>query len=100
MLTASTGKVCLSLLGTWQGTPEEQWQPYKSTIMQVLLSIQSMIFCPRPWFNEPGMGTPMDHAQSLGYDREIRFHTIIAAICDWITPQHRAGLWKVVTQFE
>lgn len=45
------GKVCLSLLGTWIGDP---WQPGKSTLYQVLVSIQSMIFCEEPWYNEPG----------------------------------------------
>lgn len=34
---------CRSLLGTWSGAPEEMWQPHKSTILQVLLSITSMI---------------------------------------------------------
>jgi ubiquitin-protein ligase len=39
----SAGKVCLSLLGTWQGPG---WDPKISTILQVLLSIQSLIMCP------------------------------------------------------
>lgn len=34
------GKVCLSLLGTWQGPG---WVPQESTLLQVLLSIQSLI---------------------------------------------------------
>jgi baculoviral IAP repeat-containing protein 6 len=64
------GKVCLSLLGTWPGAyvfiifysipciiidaatrPEEQWSP-KSTLLQVIVSIQSMIFVDVPYFNE------------------------------------------------
>ncbi|KDQ63010.1 hypothetical protein JAAARDRAFT_120620, partial [Jaapia argillacea MUCL 33604] len=48
----NNGKVCLSLLGTWAGRPEEQWFPYKSTLSQVLISIQSMIFVDAPFFNE------------------------------------------------
>jgi ubiquitin-protein ligase len=95
----STGKVCLSLINTWPGIPEEQWQPNKSTIMQVLLSIQSMILCSRPWFNEPGMGVAADTPQSLAYDRQIRCHTVLAAICDWATPYHQDGLWKVTKLF-
>ena len=31
------GKVCLSLLGTWDGAPGEQWSPDASTIIQVRL---------------------------------------------------------------
>ncbi|PPQ77024.1 hypothetical protein CVT25_014841 [Psilocybe cyanescens] len=49
------GKVCLSLLGTWPGRPEEQWSP-KSTLLQVLVSIQSMILIDGPYYNEPGHG--------------------------------------------
>lgn len=48
----SSGKVCLSLLGTWPGGPNEGWAPYKSTLLQVLVSIQSMILIDLPWFNE------------------------------------------------
>lgn len=47
----NNGKVCLSLLGTWNGRPEEQWSP-KSTLLQVFVSIQSMIFVDLPYFNE------------------------------------------------
>ena len=48
------GKVCLSLLGTWQGAQNETWDPKTSTLLQVLVSIQSLIFVPQPYFNEPG----------------------------------------------
>jgi ubiquitin-protein ligase len=37
-----TGKVCLSLLGTWEGHKEETWSPAR-TISQVLVSIQSLV---------------------------------------------------------
>ncbi|KAI0371531.1 ubiquitin conjugating enzyme family protein [Pilatotrama ljubarskyi] len=57
------GKVCLSLLGTWSGPG---WIPGKSTLLQVLISIQSMILCDEPYLNEPGWansgGTPKSHA--------------------------------------
>ena len=33
------GKVCLSILGTWEGRPEEKWNPLYSCL-QVLVSIQ------------------------------------------------------------
>jgi len=39
------GKVCLSLLGTWAGPG---WNPAKSTLLQVLVSIQSLILVPIP----------------------------------------------------
>jgi baculoviral IAP repeat-containing protein 6 len=45
------GKVCLSLLGTWTGP---SWNPATSTVLQVLVSLQAMVFCAQPYFNEPG----------------------------------------------
>jgi ubiquitin-protein ligase len=95
MFNFRNGKVCLSLIGTWPGSPEEQWQPYKSTIMQILISIQSMLLCARPYFNEPGMGRPMDNSGSLAYDREIRLQTVRVAMCDWLVPEKRTSMWKV-----
>jgi len=55
----NTGKVCLSLLGTWRGgaTGNENWTK-NSTFWQVLVSIQSAILGSEfPYFNEPGIET-------------------------------------------
>uniref|UniRef100_A0A7S0EJ03 UBC core domain-containing protein n=1 Tax=Hanusia phi TaxID=3032 RepID=A0A7S0EJ03_9CRYP len=47
------GKVCLSLLGTFDGP---KWDP-GSSLYQVLVSIQGMILgAPHPILNEPGLG--------------------------------------------
>jgi ubiquitin-conjugating enzyme E2 O len=48
------GKVCLSLLNTWTGKGNEKWMPKKSTMLQVLVSIQALILNAKPFFNEPG----------------------------------------------
>lgn len=48
------GKVCLSLLNTWTGGRDEMWLPNKSTMLQVLVSIQALILNAEPFFNEPG----------------------------------------------
>ncbi|KAK9152757.1 hypothetical protein Sjap_000237 [Stephania japonica] len=50
----ASGKVCLSLLNTWQGQKDEKWTPGKSTVLQVLLSIQALVLNAKPYFNEPG----------------------------------------------
>ncbi|TKA76242.1 hypothetical protein B0A55_06389 [Friedmanniomyces simplex] len=76
------GKVCLSLLGTWAG---EAWSPGKSTILQVLVSIQAMIFCDEPWYNEPGRGT--NHSASMDYNRELQGYTVRHAMLDWLKPE-------------
>ncbi|CAH9114057.1 unnamed protein product [Cuscuta epithymum] len=45
------GKVCLSLLNTWTGDSSENWQPNKSTMLQVLVSIQGLVLNANPFFN-------------------------------------------------
>ena len=75
------GKVCLSLLGTWQGPG---WDANTSTLLQVLVSIQSLIFVERPWFNEPGYekteGTPQGDAQSEAYNAQVRADNVMWAL--------------------
>jgi baculoviral IAP repeat-containing protein 6 len=74
------GKVCLSLLGTWDGQQGEQWNETTSTILQVLVSIQSLILVPEPYFNEPGyeqeIGTEAGEKHSAEYNLDIRINTI------------------------
>ena len=74
------GKVCLSLLGTWQGDQGESWHAKTSTLLQVLMSIQALILVPDPFFNEPGYernrGTPEGDRQSRAYNEVIREATV------------------------
>ena len=74
------GKVCLSLLGTWQGDQGESWHAKTSTLLQVLMSIQALILVPDPFFNEPGYdrnrGTPEGDRQSRQYNETIREATV------------------------
>ncbi|KAK7470678.1 hypothetical protein VKT23_002100 [Stygiomarasmius scandens] len=63
------GKVCLSLLGTWSGPG---WVSGKSTLLQVLISIQSMILCDEPYLNEPGWASSAGTPQSMAYSANIR----------------------------
>jgi len=63
------GKVCLSLLGTWQGPG---WIAGRSTLLQVLISIQSMILCEEPYLNEPGWATSGGTPQSKAYSANVR----------------------------
>ena len=86
----NTGKVCLSLLGTWRGGGKsEEWNE-KSSLLQVLVSIQALIFVEYPFFNEPGyesqIGTPEGDrnrrvADNGGYER-LRVWTIQWAMVD------------------
>ena len=74
------GKVCLSLLGTWEGQEGETWNERTSTFLQVLVSVQSLIFVPEPYFNEPGyeqqMGTQTGAQRSKSYSAEVRENTL------------------------
>ncbi|GAB2284523.1 Belongs to the ubiquitin-conjugating enzyme [Dionaea muscipula] len=71
----SCGKVCLSLLNTWKGSPNEEWQPGYSTILQVLVSIQGLVLNSNPYFNEPGYafseGTADGKLKSEQYSEHI-----------------------------
>uniref|UniRef100_A0A914V5Q6 UBC core domain-containing protein n=1 Tax=Plectus sambesii TaxID=2011161 RepID=A0A914V5Q6_9BILA len=70
------GKVCLSLLGTWGGEQGESWSPGTSTLLQVLVSIQSLILIEDPYYNEPGYesqrGTPEGTRRSNSYNQDVR----------------------------
>lgn len=81
------GKVCLSLLGTWHGGDEaSKWNPSSSTLFQILLSIQGMIFVEDPYFNEPNVermrGTSEGNITSMRYNAELRLHTLRWAVLE------------------
>ena len=84
----STGKVCLSLLGTWRGMQGENWDPKISSIYQVLLSIQSIIMSDLVYFNEPGhenqLGTPEGDKLNEGYSNIVRYNNIRVCMIDMI----------------
>ena len=82
------GKICLSVLNTWEGAPDERWNPLKSTFLQVLVSLQSLILVAEPYFNEPGYechkGTPAGTVSSVNYNMVIRQATMTWAMLDMI----------------
>ena len=43
------GKVRLSLLGTWEGDRNESWNPARSSLLQVFVSIQGLILVKEPY---------------------------------------------------
>ena len=60
------------------------WVSGQSTLLQVLISIQSLILVPDPLFNEPGLGlfrgTSTGDGMSKAYNKKIRSCTVSAAI--------------------
>ncbi|KAJ3246648.1 Baculoviral IAP repeat-containing protein 6, partial [Borealophlyctis nickersoniae] len=80
------GKVCLSLLGTWAGAPSEMWQEgaNQSTLLQVLMSIQSMILVDEPYYNEPGYARSANNSASVGYNKIVRRNCVKWAMINMI----------------
>lgn len=84
----NSGKVCLSILGTWSGSQQEKWNKGTSTLLQVLVSIQSLILVENPYFNEPGyerdMHTENGKRKSNQYNQLRQVATIEWAIIDML----------------
>ncbi|KAF2003812.1 hypothetical protein P154DRAFT_485989 [Amniculicola lignicola CBS 123094] len=87
------GKVCISLLNTYPGEP---WRPGESTILQVLISIQAMIFCEQPYYNEPSMSMRQITASTETLNRQIKTYTVNYAILKW--SEHPPDFWKDIVQ--
>ena len=49
-----SGTVCLSLLNTFDGEGTEVWSPTISSILQVVVSLQSLVLNDKPYYNEAG----------------------------------------------
>ncbi len=65
------GKVCLSILGTWQGDP---WTSVM-TIKTVILSIMALVMTREPLKNEPGMeSSPADRIET--YNQIVEYASL------------------------
>ena len=65
------GKVCLSILGTWQGDP---WTSVM-TIKTVILSIMALVMTSEPLRNEPGMeSSPFDKIET--YNQIVEYASL------------------------
>lgn len=102
------GKVCLSLLGTWSGPG---WVSGKSTLLQVLISIQSMILCEEPYLNEPGWANDGGTPQSRQYSSNVRRMVVKTAMLgnlknppepfgDVIRTHYRLKSQTIITQLD
>ncbi|CAG7720785.1 unnamed protein product [Allacma fusca] len=92
------GKVCLSILNTWHGRPEEKWNPQTSSLLPVLVAIQSLILNAEPYYNEPGYeksrGTEAGERNSREYNAGIEIATVEWAMLDQI--RHPSACFKDV----
>jgi ubiquitin-conjugating enzyme E2 O len=87
------GKICLSLLGTWQGDEarNEAWSPHQSTVLQVLVSILGLVLVREPYYNEAGFeplqGLSSINQNSVAYTER----TYLRARAFLISPVSRLG---------
>lgn len=93
------GKICLSLLGTWPGDANEMWNPAKSSIFQIFISIQSLVMTEDVYYNEPGYesmrNTENGRLGNEGYSNVVRLANIRHAMIDMIR-KPPAGFEEVV----
>jgi ubiquitin-conjugating enzyme E2 O len=70
-----SGKVCISLLGTWNGKGTEVWSASASNLLQVIVSIQGLILVAEPYYNEAGYlkqrGTSIANDNSRLYNEMV-----------------------------
>ncbi|GAP86185.1 putative ubiquitin-conjugating enzyme [Rosellinia necatrix] len=77
----ASGKVCLSILGTWRGEPGEEWSAAQG-LESILISIQSLMSS-NPYENEPGFedaNAAADKVFQKSYVDKIRHETLRIAV--------------------
>jgi ubiquitin-protein ligase len=83
----SHGLVCLSLLGTLAADKSESWIPGTSNMMQIILSIQSLVMNSEPYLNSyahiPDMTSEIQQG-SLDYSASLIANTMKFAITEQI----------------
>ncbi|KUJ15397.1 uncharacterized protein LY89DRAFT_735511 [Mollisia scopiformis] len=98
------GSVCLSILNTWSGMPQEMWQPNKSTILAVLVSVQAMILgAPYPWHNEPGHENEGESPQVKENKMVVQTKTLRYAMIAWVEntfqdPKAKEHVWADISK--
>lgn len=74
-----SGKVCLSIIGTWSGP---SWSPAQS-LSSILISIQSLMN-DKPYHNEPGFEQERNAGDAKRYNDVIQHETLRVAVCDML----------------
>lgn len=98
-----SGKVCLSLLGTWSGDKGESWNINTSSLNQLLISIQSQILVDEPYYNEPGhertIGTAHGNTSSLEYNYNIRQYTLDHTMYDLLASNKYPEFQDIINKY-
>lgn len=82
----SDGFVCLSIINTWDGDPEERWNGARSNLLQVLVSIQALVMDNHVIQKEPGYEDyEVGYLGNVVYSNIVRYGTLKYAMLDWLT---------------
>ncbi|KAI0561081.1 Ubiquitin-conjugating enzyme [Gracilaria domingensis] len=96
------GKVCLSILGTWDGDDVESWDPRTSNLLRVLLSLQAFVFVEEPYYNEAGFGnqrgTSFGQNNSTGYNENVFLLCVKHIISSLQKSQNPADCYEMAVQ--
>ncbi|XP_070507826.1 dual E2 ubiquitin-conjugating enzyme/E3 ubiquitin-protein ligase BIRC6-like [Chironomus tepperi] len=99
----NNGLICLSILNTWAGSPDSMWNPLKSTLMEVLIAIQTSVFVSDPYFNEPDFqklrGTEIGELKSRLYKCKTYYLTVQFAIIEQICKPSPCFIDVIYTHF-
>ncbi len=74
------GKVCLSILGTWDGDDVEVWDARNSNVLRVLLSLQAMVFVEEPYYNEAGYQKQVGTVEGMTNSRTYNESTLLLCL--------------------
>jgi ubiquitin-conjugating enzyme E2 O len=86
------GKVCLSILGTWDGEGVEKWDPRNSNVLRVLLSLQAMVFVDEPYFNEAGYEKQTGSSEGKSNSRIYNESTLLLSLRHAISSLRQGGV--------
>jgi ubiquitin-protein ligase len=82
----SDGFVCLSIINTWDGDPEERWNPSRSNLLQVLVSIQALVMDNHVIHKEPGYEDyEVAYQGNVVYCNIVRYGTMKYAMLELLT---------------
>lgn len=97
------GKICLSVLGTWEGNKGESWNAARSTLLQVIVSLLGLVLVRQPYYNEAGyealVGTEESKRASALYTERIFLRAkgfLVTALADPMSAPGLKGLQDVV----
>jgi len=82
-----SGKICLSILGTWEGPT---WSPAQQ-LSSLLLSIQSLMN-EKPYFNEPGYVKEEIPGDAKRYNEYIQHETLRVSVCGMLENECRLNI--------